>query len=201
MGIEQYATNPALHHIEYEEEYFTKTGYEGYKDYPLNDVRTQKIIDMTHPQRVLDVGGAYGYIVKRLLDKGIYAVCMEVSEWCKEQKIVPDNFVLHDLRDVPYPFKDKEFDVLYCEGVLEHIEDEYIESVITEFERVSHERVLALTFDWHVKEKPYSPESAEAPGHINLHNNNWWFKRMPKQTWLFLPPHGIQDSDLWMYKG
>ena len=198
--VERYATSKAMNIIEYEKDYFTKTGYEGYWDYPLNEIRVQKIIDMTHPQSVLDVGGAYGYIVKRLLDKGIYAVCMEISKWCEEQKVVPDNFVRHDMRVVPYPFKDKEFDVLYCEGVLEHIEEQYIDDIMKEFERVSHSRLLALTFDWHTKLRPYSVENALAPGHLCLHDHNWWFKKIPNYSWLFIPATGIQDSNLWFYK-
>ena len=202
MEIEKYSLTAPLHSIEYEKEYFTKTGYEGYRDYPLNDVRAQKIIDMTHPKRVLDVGGAYGYIVKRLLAQGIHAICMEISHWCEEQAktIIPDHFVRHDMRDTPYPFKDKEFDVVYCEGVLEHIEDKFIEAIMTEFERISHERILALTFDWHIKVAPHLSEDGLAPGHINLHSHNWWFAKMPIHSWLFYPATGIQDERIWLYK-
>lgn len=202
VDLEKYVLTAPIHSIEYEKDYFTKDGYEGYRDYPLNDVRAQKIIDMTHPKSVLDVGGAYGYIVKRLLEKDIHAICMDVSKWCEEQAktIIPDHFIRHDMRDTPYPFKDKEFDVVYCEGVLEHIEDKFVEPIMAEFERISNERILALTFDWHITSKPYSPRSAEAPGHMNLHNHDWWFKRMPKYTWLFYHPTGTQDSDTWIYK-
>ena len=200
VSIEGYSTKTAIHTIEYEEDYFTKTGYQGYQDYPLNEIRTQKIIDMTSPKSVVDIGGAYGYIVKRLLDRGIHAVCMEVSHWCEKQKVVPDNFVRHDMRVVPYPFKDKEFDVLYCEGVLEHIGEEYIEGIMGEFERISHKRILALTFDWHLREAPYSEENDTAPGHLCIHNTNWWFQKIPDHSWLFIPPTGTQDSKSWLYK-
>lgn len=203
INLEKYATAPALHNIEYEKKYFTQTGYEGYKDYPINGPRVEKIINMAHPKSVLDVGAAYGYIVKRLLEKGIHAIGMDISHWCEEQadKIIPGHFVRHDLAEIPYPFKDKEFDLLYCEGVLEHVNDTKVDAVMKEFERVSQSRLLALTFDWHLEEHPYSPESAEAPGHINLHNQNWWFEKMPKYTWLFIPATGIQDGELWLYKG
>jgi len=201
MGLESYYS--PIHNIEYEREYFTKTGYEGYRDYPINTIRVEKIIDMAHPSSVLDVGCAYGYIVKRLLDKGIHAVGMDISHWCEEQAkdICPNHFIRQDLTETPYPFKDKEFDLLFCEGVLEHVDDKSVERVMAEFERVSRERMLALTFDWHVKVSPYSPESLEAPGHINLHSHNWWFNKMPKYTWLFYPATGTQDGNIWLYKG
>lgn len=200
MSLEKYSVNPTMHNIEYEKDYFTKTGYEGYQDYPLNTDRVKKIIEMANPKSVLDVGCAYGYIVKRLLEKGIYAIGMDISRWCEEQKIIPNHFIRHDLRNCPYPFKEKEFDLLYCEGVLEHIGEEYIEAIMAEFERVSKERILALTFDWHVQSSPHSFESAEAPGHICLKSHNWWFKVMPRHTWLFYPATGIQDSNIWLYK-
>lgn len=201
VDLEKYSI--ASQKTEYEETYFTKIGYEGYFDYPLNTTRVNKIIAITHPKSVLDMGCAYGYIVKRLLEKGIHAVGMDVSHWCEKQAqyIIPDHFIRHDIRDTPWPFKDKEFDVAYCEGVLEHIEDEFIEAVMKEFERVSNKRLLALTFDWHIKVRPHLSEDGLAPGHINLHDQKWWFGKIPDYTWLFIPPTGIQDGNMWMYKG
>lgn len=198
-ALERYAqTRPQC--VEYEEEYFTKTGYQGYADYPLNVERVRKIIEIGNPKSVLDVGGAYGFIVKRLLEKGIYAICMEVSKWAEAQKVIPNNFVRYDMRETPWPFKDKEFDIAYCEGVLEHIEDAYIPEIMKEFERVAHKRILALTFDWHVKLRPHLATNELAPGHVNIHNERWWFDIMPDHTWLFIPATGIQEGNMWLYK-
>jgi len=200
MSLEDYWS--PIHNIEYEKDYFTKTGYEGYQDYPLNTERVRKIIAMTNPTSVLDVGCAYAYIVKRLLDKGIHAMGMDISHWCEKQAatICPGHFIRQDLTVIPYPFKDKEFDVLYCEGVLEHVSDSKVDEVMKEFERVSNRRILALTFDWHVKVAPYSPASELTPGHINLHSHEWWFNKMPDYTWLFYPATGTQDAKIWLYK-
>lgn len=202
VTLERYSTDPSYHHIEYEEEYFTKTGYEGYQDYGINTERVRKIIAIGTPKSVLDVGCAYGYIVKRLLGEGIEAIGMDISHWCEKKaaEIIPGHFVRHDIRETPYPFTDKQFDLLYCEGVLEHIEDKYIDAIMAEFDRVAHKRMLALTFDWHVKVAPYSPSNELAPGHVNLHDHNWWFEKMPDHTWLFIPATGIQDKKTWLYK-
>jgi len=153
-----------------------------------------KIISISHPKSVLDVGCAYGYIVKRLRDKGIYAIGMDISEWCSRQRIIPDYYVRHDMRVVPYPFKDKEFDLLYCEGVLEHIGEEYIEGIMKEFERVSERRLLQLSFDWH---KNVEIE----PGHINVKHHDWWFERVPLNTWLALDECATERCNKWLYKG
>ena len=200
MGLDEYSAKPAYHNVEYEKDYFTKTGYEGYMDYAINTERVRKIIEMTHPKSVLDCGCAYGFISKRLMDKGIHSVGMDISHWCEKQGIIPGHFVRHDMQITPWPFKDKEFDVAYCEGVLEHVEDDRVDDIMAEFERVSRRRILALTFDWHVELSPYSKFNSEAPGHINLHSHNWWFEKMPEHTWLFYPATGIQDSNVWLYK-
>ena len=203
MSLEKYATHDTLNTTEYEEGYFTKTGYDGYWDCPEHAIRVEKIINITQPQSVLDVGCAYGYIVKRLLDKGIHAVGMDISHWCEQKaaEIIPRHFVRHDMRQTPYPFRGKEFDVLYCEGVLEHIGAQYIDKIMVEFERISNKRLLALTLEWHIQANPHKSQDGIAPGHLCLHNHNWWFNKMPNYSWLFLPPYGTQDSNMWLYKG
>ena len=180
--------------VEYEEDYFTKSPYSPYIDWGFNKVRAQKIIDLTHPYSVLDVGCAYGYIVKRFLDMGIPAIGMDISHWCESRNIIPEHFVRHDLRDTPYPFEDKQFSVLYCEGVLEHIEEEHIPKIMREFERVALRRILQISLINH-------DGSKETPGHICLKDHDWWFDRMPDHTWLFISPTGTQDGKVWLYKG
>ena len=185
--------------VTYEEDYFLHGnafgGYEGYSDFPVHADRVKKIIDIANPKSVLDVGCAYGYIVHRFLDLGIHAIGMDISEWCEKQaqKIIPDHFIRHDVRQ-RLPFKYKEFDVLYCEGVLEHIETEYIGDIMREFERVSNKRILALSFDYH-------PNAKETAGHLCLKDHNWWFAMMPYHTWLFLGNTAIEGGNQWFYKG
>jgi len=43
--------------------------------------------------------------------------------------------VVHNLNDVPYPFKDNEFDEIYCKHVLEHTDD--LLAVMEELSRIS----------------------------------------------------------------
>ncbi len=181
--------------VEYEKEYFTKTGYDGYRDWEAHKQRALHIVDIATPRSVLDVGAAYGYTVKHLLEMGIYAVGMDVSEWAEQRSkdIIPHNFVRHDMRKPPYPFRDKEFDLVYCEGVLEHIEEEFIIPIMKEFERISHERIIQVSFSNH-------KEVEKEVGHINLHDNEWWLCCIPPRTWLAYEEKDTSQNVIWLYK-
>ncbi len=180
---------------EYEKEYFTEHPYKGYWDFPAHAARVNKLINITHPKSVLDVGCGYGYIVRRLLWKGIPAYGCDISEWCEQQarEIIPGHFVRTPADDLSM-FKDKQFDVLYCEGVLEHIEEDKIDKVMSEFERVAERRYLQVSYDYHENVRM-------EPGHICLHDETWWFFRLPLYTWMFAGNTGTDGGNGWMYKG
>ena len=181
--------------VSYEQEYFTSEGYDEYYDFPAHVIRVDRIISMTNPRSVLDIGCAYGYIVRRLLDRGVYAVGLDISKWCEVQakRIIPGHFIRHDLTK-PLPFNDKVFDLLYCVGVLEHISESEIDRIMFEFERVARQRMFQIAF-------PSYPDASKTSGHICLHNPEWWINRMPFQSWLFAEDRGIENGCLWYYKG
>lgn len=178
----------------YEEEYFTIHPYDPYRDWSHHGKRVNKIIKLCNPKSVLDVGCAYGYIVKRLLDKGIVAYGTDVSEYASKQscKVIPGRFIRCDLR-FGLPFKDKVFDLLYCEGVLEHIEESFIESIMSEFERVSNQRLLAISLSSH-------PEAPDHEGHVTVKSAKWWIDKMPDKSLLYVSPYGTEDKGLWAKK-
>lgn len=179
---------------EYEEAYFTKDGYKaGYQDFPAHEIRVRKIIDLAHPKSVLDVGGAYGFITRRFHQHGVFAYCMDRSEWCEKQGIIPGYFVRHDMRYIPWPFMDQQFDLAYCEGVLEHIDQYFIPTIMEEFGRVARRRVFQISFSDHI-----GAEKEE--GHTNLHTPDWWFRWLPRHTWLLISPCGTDEGDQWLYK-
>ena len=138
---------------------------------------------------------AYGYIVRRLLDKGIHAMGIDVSKWCEKQaqKIIPGHFIRHDMTK-RLPFRNKEFDVVYCEGVLEHIDPYSIADVMREFDRVSKYRIIQTSFSTH-------KNVSETDGHICIRPMEWWFAMIPEQTWLFLDESGTDGGNQWLYKG
>lgn len=177
----------------YEEDYFTKTAYPGgYRDFSQHNTRFDTLMHLAKPKSLLDVGCAYGYMVGRALARGIHAVGMDISVWCAKQANVtlPEGHFIRQDVEQGIPFKDKEFDCLYCEGVLEHIAEDKIDFVLSEMARVANKRVLAISFE------------GDARGHICLHDSEWWKQRIPSKTWLYM---GNCSSDVdpfnWYYKG
>ena len=71
----------------------SKYGYNGYFDYPRHDAAFARFIEIMHPSSVLDVGCAYGYIVRRCLEAGIPAIGLDVSQWCGLQDVIPGYYV------------------------------------------------------------------------------------------------------------
>ena len=179
-----YAKPVASPEVEYEKEYFTGIAYSPYQDFKEHRTRVDNIISIANPKSVLDVGCAYGYIVRRLLLKGIDAWGIDISKWCEKQSegIISKRFLRHDIREIPWPFKDNRFDTLYCEGVLEHIEEEHIPHIFKEMERVSQNRILAITFG-----------TKATHGHFCNHDMDWWLKKVPRNTWLYC---GEASSDV-----
>ena len=176
--------------LEYEKDYFVNGAYREYKDYDNHGPRVERLIRLTNnPKSVLDVGCAYGFIVGRLVTKGIDAYGSDVSKWCQQQaeKIIPGRFALAPAHQLPFP--DKRFDVLYCEGVLEHIEEYYIYLVFQEFQRVARQRVLVLTFD-----------CARTRGHLCNHSIEWWFDKIPNDTYLYSGDNDSSGPAPWWYK-
>lgn len=88
------------------------------------------------PESVLDIGGGNGEVVKFLEEKGIKSVCMDNSEECQNNKIT-NNFILHNILDMPWSFADKQFDLCTGFGVLKYIPDEKLVSLFHEIARVT----------------------------------------------------------------
>jgi len=175
--------------VEYEEKYFTRIGYKPYRDVGRH-AEVVSVILKFKPQNVLDVGCAYGYIVKRLLWTGVEAWGCDISKWCEKQSVIGDRFACCPAWDLPY--KDKQFDLLLCEGVLEHIEEERMDKVMFEFERVSERRLFQVAYD--------TPESAAIPGHVCNHELVWWLDKMPMNTYINAEIKSVDIERLWVYK-
>ena len=127
--------------------YFDGEAYTGigYQDF-IAHYNTVSFIKNRNPKSVIDIGGARGYIVKRLNDQGIPSTCMDISEHCYHTRAT-DSFILHDLCNAPWPIKDKEFDLAVSVSSLEHVPEENISSVIKEISRISNKGLHGITFE------------------------------------------------------
>ncbi len=162
----------------FERAYFDEDGtygYQGYRDFATHH-STARILMENHPESLLDVGGARGYVVRILKNQGVRAVCMDISKNAWHNRAT-DSFVLHDARKIPWPFKDKEFDICFSINFLEHIEEKYLDDVIKEMARVSKRGVHGI----HFNKSPFKEENEDLDiTHVSMFDEPVWRGKFEK---------------------
>lgn len=148
--IESYKKKSLLEKLlseEYSREYFEDgtIGYIGYRDF-ICHYKTADIIINEKPESILELGGARGYITRLFENHDIRSVCMDVSNHCWHTRST-DSFIIHDITDIPWPFKDKEFDLCFSIATLEHIKETSLYNIIKEMDRVSKRGFHGITFE------------------------------------------------------
>ena len=143
-------------------------GYPGlYTDFIVH-YRTVEIIMKRKPESVIEFGGARGYIVKKLVDRGIKSINMEGSKYCYDTRAT-DSFHLQDMTKFPYPFGNKQFDLAFSVSVLEYIPEAHIDNVIREMARVSKRGLHGIAF--------VSGPNDMDKTHILIRPQEWWVEK------------------------
>lgn len=177
----------------YDRSYFEDgtTGYALYADFAFNHRKVEKILAL-EPESVLEIGCARGYIVKRLNDAGVMAYGMDISEHCRATR-AHEHFILHDITDTPWPFRDGQFDLVYSCAVLEHIPEDRIDAVVSEIHRVSKRSLHAISFD-------NIPDDHDAT-HCNLKPQLYWMAKFDTMVSSFAQARDIViDKEVWEEK-
>ncbi len=106
---------------EYFEDDNQSAGYrvEGYHDFASNLLSAERIKSF-NPKSAVDIGGSRGYVAKKLVADGIPTTVIDISDHCYHTRAV-ESFVVHNLLDIPYPFSDNQFDLVYSISTLEHL--------------------------------------------------------------------------------
>lgn len=167
--------SPAERRAAYDRRYFDGGrgevgGYarEGYWDYPCHWTTFRKVMEK-QPASVLELGCARGYIVKRLQDAGVTAVGMEVSRHCILTRVC-DDIVEQDITQVPWPFRDGQFDLCISVAALEHIPEAAIPKVAAEIQRVSQRGLHGVDFGDH--------DDGFDKTHTTFHDRGWWLRAL-----------------------
>ena len=122
----------------YDEEYFSTRSRP-----PMWIRRAEFIKEKFNPKTVLDVGCAYGELVKGLVDLGIEAYGIDGSDYAinnSEPSIRPKLFKVN-LNSDPFPFNDNFFDVVGSFYSVEHIHN--IDFFAQELHRIMKDNGLA----------------------------------------------------------
>jgi len=155
----------------FEKDYFegrTSCYTGGYRDdKPYFDFLTKKIL-AKRPSSVLEIGCAYGFIMKRLLSRGIFAVGIDISEWATNEGISPN---LIQASAIHLPFKDKTFDLCFSHDVLDHIHIASLGQVTEEVTRVSHRAYHIISCKSYENDRDIT--------HKTMMPINWWRERLP----------------------
>lgn len=104
----------------YGREYFEERGFSFEKDYARFWPLAVAIFQFG-ARRVLDIGAAYGALVKALLDVGVDAYGVDVSEYAVSSSPVKNRLILVDVATQNLPYSREMFDFVTAINVLEHL--------------------------------------------------------------------------------
>jgi SAM-dependent methyltransferase len=111
-------------------------GYENYRNFFRNEALAYDISKFK-PRKVLELGCGRGYILRYLQSLGVDAVGIDTSKYCIATR-ASDRISEIDVRDTPWPFKDKEFDFCFSVDLIDQLTDAEIVKVCAEAARVSY---------------------------------------------------------------
>jgi len=148
----------------------TAKGYRGYyADFPEN-LKFLEYIKSLKPASVLDVGCAYGFLVKRLNDAGIPSKGIEISPFCIAMRVT-DDVQLGDVLELP--FSDNAFDLVVSIELLEHIPEKHVDKALEEMARVAKRGVHWIAY----KEVDDLFQTKDIT-HINIKPYQWWVDKV-----------------------
>lgn len=118
--------------------------------------------------KVLCVGCGNGFEVIEYLNQGHDAYGTELHP-IDNVKILEGRIINAVVPNLP--FKDKEFELLHCTEVLEHIPPETTDAFLTECVRVSNKQFFSI-----------ATEMDSYKTHINIQTPTWWIEKFVKNN-------------------
>jgi len=114
---------------------------------------------------IIDVGCATGDIVKAYMDEGYCAMGLEGTDACVPHLVIPKaHLVVHDLRTpLDHGFV---YDLCICFEVMEHIEPEYADTLVTTLTTLSKNVLISA-----------APPGQGGHYHVNCQLPGYWDKK------------------------
>ncbi len=150
-----------------------------------------------NPKKMLDVGCGRGTFVTYARDSGIDAVGFDFSDWAvsdegRYSRCKKDWVRQHDATKM-WPYEDKQFDLVTCLDLLEHIYEADLDFVIDEMYRVSKKYVFIQLASLPDPSKgicfnkgdviPVEWEGCAVAGHVCIQSKQWWMKKLYRPGW------------------
>ena len=187
----------------FNDEYFQKGTISGYINYSpnviLNNQRSDSLIENLHLKKgdkVLDVGCGYGYLVQSLIQRGIDAQGIDISDHAitvakDASPSHSENFHLLKSPEILSLFPDKHFDVVILKDVLEHIPEFLLPNYIKTFERLG-KRLLIITPIAKEDNKKYINSDDERDiTHLIRWSRDTWINKLA--VWCSVDPASIKE--------
>jgi len=145
-----------------------------YLQSPASSWVVDKILATKPSGKVLDVGCGNGYVVSKLLEKGIDAYGIDITKaaWETKSEINPDFRIpkgrLTEASASNIPFKNGEFDTTYSVTLLEHIPPEEVSVVVGEILRVTSNKTIHY-INTRSKQQQFGYDL-----HLTVESLGWW---------------------------
>ena len=115
---------------------------------------------------ILVVGSGNGYELVLFGKKGHDVIGLDI--YVPEVGYVKDRSVIGSACNIP--FADKQFELVYCTEMLEHVNPKDTGSILAEFKRVASEFYITIATRG---DYPFN-------SHINIHSPRWWHREFVK---------------------
>lgn len=160
----------------YYDEYSSGIGYENNEVWKQNfNNIADEIIKYFNPKTVLDIGCAFGYLVKSLRDKGVEAYGIDVSEYAvshADESIKAYLKNMSALDELPENFP-KKFDLVVSIEMIEHLYEDDGLKVIDKMVSYADKVLISSTDD-----------DFDEPTHVNVQQKEYWVEKFAKKGYL-----------------
>jgi len=145
---------------------------------------------LLNPRNMLDAGCGRGTFCAYAKDVGIEAYGIDFSPWAVDNPYprAKGLIELGDVRNMRFP--DASYDLVFASDIMEHIYEEDLDKVISEFQRVARKWIfynISVTEEGNrlVLERGKLPTyfSAAVPGHVTVMPPSFWLQRLSNENW------------------